>query len=118
MAATWTNLCQRRLPTPRLAKVRFDLRPLARSQSRKIEIGIAKHFYPVLVIRLSALLSLSTMTGMKYGTTVRNSKTRRARRKPKPIVYGAGWGRWIMRNVVRDLRSGALRVNAEGTTLH
>lgn len=82
---------------------------------------MAKDLYPVHVIRLSALVSLSTVTGMKYGTTVRNSTTtrpRRARRKPKPIVYGAGWGRWIMRNVVRDLRSGALRVNAEGATLH
>jgi hypothetical protein len=28
------------------------------------------------------------------------------------------WGRWIKRNVARDIRGGALRVNAEGKTLH
>jgi hypothetical protein len=43
---------------------------------------------------------------------------RRARQTRKPIVYGPGWGRWIKRNVERDLRSGTLRVNAEGTTIH
>jgi hypothetical protein len=45
-------------------------------------------------------------------------RPRRARRKPKPTVYGAAWGRWIKSNVVRDLRSGALRVNASGETIH
>ncbi len=54
-------------------------------------------------------------------------KRARARRKPHaPVgpaasgqpVYGPAWGRWIMSNVERDLRSGALRVNAEGATLH
>jgi hypothetical protein len=45
-------------------------------------------------------------------------KLPRPRRKPKPVVYGAAWGRWIKRNVERDLRSGALRLNAEGATLH
>jgi hypothetical protein len=33
-------------------------------------------------------------------------------------VYGPRWGAWIMSNVRRDLRSGALRVNAEGATIH
>jgi hypothetical protein len=32
--------------------------------------------------------------------------------------YGLGWGRWIKRYVERDLRSGALRINAGGMTLH
>lgn len=42
----------------------------------------------------------------------------RPRRKPKPIVYGTAWGAWTKRNVERDLRSGALGVNAEGATIH
>jgi hypothetical protein len=36
----------------------------------------------------------------------------------KPIVYGVAWGAWIKRNVERDLRSGALRVDAEGAKSH
>jgi hypothetical protein len=55
---------------------------------------------------------------MKRTTTACEPRPRRAGREPKPIVYGAAWGAWIKRNVVRDLRSGALRVNAEGTTIH
>ena len=46
---------------------------------------------------------------------------RRSKSKPKVtkrIVYGAAWGAWIMRNIRRDLRSGALRINAEGATIH
>jgi hypothetical protein len=42
-----------------------------------------------------------------------------AQRKPRAEpVYGPHWGAWIMNNVERDLRSGALRVNAEGATIH
>jgi hypothetical protein len=71
----------------------------------------------VTVTRLSGLPRLSTLTGMKR-TTAREARPRRAGRKPKPIVYGPGWDRWIKRNVERDLRSGALRVHAEGATIH
>jgi hypothetical protein len=86
----------------------------------------AENYYPALVIRLSGPPCLSTLTGMKRTTTERGPRPRRARAharkrarvRPKPIVYGAAWGRWIMRNVERDLRSGALRVNAEGATIH
>jgi hypothetical protein len=72
---------------------------------------------------LSGLPCLSTLTGMKRTTTAREPRPRaharkRARVKPKPIVYGAAWGRWIKSNVVRDLRSGALRVNGEGATIN
>jgi hypothetical protein len=45
-------------------------------------------------------------------------RPRRASRKPKPIVYGVAWGRLIKRNAERDLRSGVLRVNAEGEATH
>jgi hypothetical protein len=38
--------------------------------------------------------------------------------RAKPIVYVATWGAWIKSNVVRDLRSGVLRVNAEGATIY
>jgi hypothetical protein len=49
--------------------------------------------------------------------TARTRKSKR-KRKPRRIVYGPAWGRWIKRNVERDLRSGALRVNAESATIH
>jgi hypothetical protein len=50
-------------------------------------------------------------------TTTTCTRPHRAR-ETKSIVYGAAWGAWIKRNVERDLRSGALRVNAEGAKLH
>jgi hypothetical protein len=51
--------------------------------------------------------------------TARTTQRKRTRKPNRGrIVYGPSWGRWIMRNVERDLRSGALRVNAEGATLH
>jgi hypothetical protein len=40
------------------------------------------------------------------------------RRVTKRIIYGPAWGAWIMRNIKRDLRSGALRINADGKTIH
>jgi len=51
---------------------------------------------------------------MKRTTTAREPRSRRVGRKPN----GAAGGAWIKRNVERDLRSGALHINAEGQTLH
>lgn len=48
-------------------------------------------------------------------SSVRSETARRGRLFS---VYGARWGRWIKSNVERDLRSGALRVNASGETIH
>jgi hypothetical protein len=96
--------------------------PLARAhflkngaRVEKIKKSKFRNFTRPLVNRLSGLPCLSTLTGMKRTTTAREP---RPRRKQKPIVYGSGWGAWIKRNVERDLRSGALRVNAEGATIH
>jgi hypothetical protein len=33
-------------------------------------------------------------------------------------TYGPRWSAWIKSNVEHDLRSGALRINAEGITIH
>jgi hypothetical protein len=45
-------------------------------------------------------------------------ENRTRKREPRKIVYGPAWGRGIKRNVERDLRSGALRVNAEGAAVY
>jgi hypothetical protein len=52
------------------------------------------------------------------GTTTTTCTRPHRARKTKPIVYGVAWGAWIKRNVERDVRNGALRVNAEGAKLH
>jgi hypothetical protein len=45
-------------------------------------------------------------------------KKRQTKPAPRMPIYGPAWGRWIMANVRRDLRSGALRKDAGGRTLH
>ena len=48
----------------------------------------------------------------------RQTSTRQSVARARKPIYGAAFGRWIVANVRRDLRSGALRMNADGHTIH